>query len=79
MQDVKTIIHVRGYSCDFTVDYFGPKLLTLEEAQFHINKDIIDTAIVTAVEQHWPTGILTINNDAYKPFVPKQIDNYKIK
>ena len=74
---IKTIIKVRGFDKNFEVELYRDKPVTIEYANWYVKSQIVGTAIVLGVTQHFPQGDLYIVNEKYAHIIDKTIKYLK--
>jgi hypothetical protein len=62
---IRTKAFVRAYDSDIEIELFENEPLSIKRAQRNIRFNIIDTAIVKAVEWHLKEGVVYVANEEY--------------
>ncbi len=75
----ETVIFVRAYCGNFEVSVLRKEFLSVSEAEAHVRREVINTAMVVSVVHKKPDGDVCIENERYKDpsviIVSKKIKN----
>ena len=68
--NVTTVIHARAFNQYVVMTVEKHYFLTVAQANRHIKREIINTAVVIKIIQHLPTGPIEIVNKRYQKYEP---------